>query len=158
MIYELVYNLFHFKQFLLLKIKCISLSFGSFCLPSHPSQQFSLPTLWNRRWVQTELLHLDGDVKQIIVALALCLGLLPRVSPDVDAVSADKHGGGPRILLNCFGQTFLEILFERSVFDDWNNEFFVESKMTIELMVEDSLKIKNSQSLVTFTGYAMCIP
>lgn len=117
-----------------------------------------MPILWNRRWVQTKLLHLDGDVEQIIVALALCLSLLPRVSPDVDAVPADKHGGGSRVLLNCFGETFFEILLERSILNDWNNEFLVESKMTIKLMVEDSLKIKYYLILVKFNGYAMCIP
>lgn len=51
---------------------------------------------------QSSQLELDGEFEQIVETLGLRLALLPRIAPDVEAMSAHEHAGAA-------GQIYLEV-------------------------------------------------
>jgi len=47
---------------------------------------------WECR-VDSKLAHLESSSEEVVVALALCLGRLPSVTPDVHAMTAHQYCG-----------------------------------------------------------------
>lgn len=77
----------------------------------------------------------------------LGLSLLPGVTPHVNAMASHQNGRCARIFLHCFVHALLQITFERRIFNDRNDQFFIVSQISTQLMIVNALR---RNSLIIF--------
>lgn len=115
---------------------------------------------------KSTLSHFNGQRKQIVITFSsatkmgfifehfmmhardlLGLSLLPGVTPHVNAMASHQNGRCARIFFHCFVHALLQITFERRIFNDRNDQFFIVSQISTQLMIVNALR---RNSLIIF--------
>lgn len=69
---------------------------------------------------EAELLHLDSQLEKVVQALALGLGLVDVVTPDVNTMSTDEDSIGVGVQLHGLLEVLGQVLLVRGILDDGN--------------------------------------